>query len=161
MGRPRKPLWPPGHRGFESLTLRHVDERYRLVEADPDLDDYLRLRAESGRTPKRVEQAERALAGSWLTVRVEDTTDGSTVGMGRVVGDGGWYFQIADMAVLPEHQGRGIGNAVLAHLVDAIRDRVPAEPYITLMADAPGRPLYAKHGFVDTAPHSIGMVLPS
>ena len=23
MGRPRKPLWPPGHRGFESHTLRH------------------------------------------------------------------------------------------------------------------------------------------
>ena len=22
MGRPRKPLWPPGHRGFESPTLR-------------------------------------------------------------------------------------------------------------------------------------------
>ena len=22
MGRPRKPLWPPGHQGFESLTLR-------------------------------------------------------------------------------------------------------------------------------------------
>ena len=23
MGRPRKPLWPPGHRGFESHTFRH------------------------------------------------------------------------------------------------------------------------------------------
>jgi hypothetical protein len=22
MGRPRKPLWPPGHRGFESHTFR-------------------------------------------------------------------------------------------------------------------------------------------
>jgi GNAT superfamily N-acetyltransferase len=137
-----------------------VDERYRLVEGAPAVEDYLRLRAESGLTPKRVEQAERALAGTWFAVRVEDRTDGSTVAMGRVVGDGGWYFQIADMATLPGHQGRGIGNAVLAHLVDAIRSRAPAEPYITLMADAPGRPLYAKHGFVDTAPHSIGMVLP-
>ena len=138
-----------------------MDPRYRLVEVAPALEDYLRLRAESGLTPKRPEQAERALAGTWLAVRVEDTTDGSTVAMGRVVGDGGWYFQIADMATLPEHQGRGIGNAVLAHLVDAIRTRAPAEPYITLMADGPGRALYAKHGFVDTAPHSIGMVLPN
>jgi GNAT superfamily N-acetyltransferase len=137
-----------------------MDERYRLVEDVPAIDDYLRLRAVSGLSPKRAEQAELALAGTWFAVRVEDTTDGSTVAMGRVVGDGGWYFQIADMATLPEHQGRGIGNAVLAHLIDAIRTRAPAEPYITLMADAPGRPLYAKHGFVDTAPHSIGMVLP-
>jgi GNAT superfamily N-acetyltransferase len=136
-----------------------MDERYRLVEDAPTVPDYVRLRADSGLSPKRPEQAEAALAGSWLTVRVEDTTDGSTVGMGRIVGDGGWYFQIADMAVLPEHQHRGIGAAVLDHLLDAIRDQAPDDPYVTLMADAPGRVLYARHGFVDTAPHSIGMVL--
>jgi len=33
--------------------------------------------------------------------------------MGRVIGDGGWYFHIVDMAVLPEHQRRGLGDAVL------------------------------------------------
>jgi ribosomal protein S18 acetylase RimI-like enzyme len=135
-----------------------MDARYRLTEADPTVAEYLLLRAESGLSPKRPEQAEGALAGAWLTVRVEDTTDGSVVGMGRVVGDGGWYFQIADMAVLPGHQRRGIGEAVLAHLLDAIRTRAPDGAYITLMADAPGRRLYARHGFVDTAPHSIGMV---
>ena len=32
MGRPRKPLWPPGHRGFESLTLRHATNS---VSSDP------------------------------------------------------------------------------------------------------------------------------
>jgi ribosomal protein S18 acetylase RimI-like enzyme len=136
-----------------------MDDRYRLVEADPTVPDYLRLRAESGLSPKRADQAEAALAGSWRTVRVEDTTDGSVVGMGRIVGDGGWYFQIADMAVLPGHQHRGIGAAVLTHLLAVIRAEAPADPYVTLMADAPGRPLYARHGFVDTAPHSIGMVL--
>jgi ribosomal protein S18 acetylase RimI-like enzyme len=136
-----------------------MDERYRIVEADPSVPDYLRLRAESGLSPKRADQAEAALAGSWLTVRVEDSSDRSTVGMGRIVGDGGWYFQIADMAVLPDHQHRGIGAAVLTHLLAAIEDRAPADPYVTLMADAPGRALYARHGFVDTAPHSIGMVL--
>jgi GNAT superfamily N-acetyltransferase len=138
-----------------------MDERYHLIEGAPSVEDYLRLRADSGLTPKRAEQAELALAGTWFAVRVEDTTDGSTVAMGRVVGDGGWYFQVADMATLPDHQGRGIGGAVLACLVDAIRTKAPAEPYITLMADVPGRPLYAKHGFVDTLPHSLGMVLPN
>ena len=31
--------------------------------------------------------------------------DGEAVGMGRVVGDGGLFFQVVDIAVLPEHHG--------------------------------------------------------
>ncbi|WP_370260313.1 hypothetical protein [Cryobacterium sp. TMT3-29-2] len=33
--------------------------------------------------------------------------------MGRIIGDGGWYFHIADMATLPEFQGRGLGRRSL------------------------------------------------
>jgi ribosomal protein S18 acetylase RimI-like enzyme len=77
--------------------------------------------------------------------------------MGRVIGDGGWYFHIADMATLPEHQGRGLGRRVLVDLLAQIDDEAPAEPYVTLMADAPGRRLYESLGFVETAPKSLGM----
>jgi len=31
------------------------------------------------------------------------------VGMGRLIGGAGWHFQVLDMAVLPEHQRRGLG----------------------------------------------------
>ena len=79
--------------------------------------------------------------------------------MGRVIGDGGWYFHIADMAVLPEHQHRGIGDALLNSLIECIRRAAPSEPCITLLADRPGQQLYARHGFVPTAPNSIGMKL--
>lgn len=64
------------------------------------------------------------------------------------------------MATLPAHQGRGIGRAILDWLVAEIRAAAPANPYITLMADGPGRPLYRKVGFVETAPRSLGMWLP-
>jgi hypothetical protein len=30
--------------------------------------------------------------------------------MGRVIGDGGWYFHVVDMAVLPEHQRRDLSG---------------------------------------------------
>ena len=30
-----------------------------------------------------------------------------TVGMGRVIGDGGWYFHVVDMAVLPTTSAAG------------------------------------------------------
>jgi GNAT superfamily N-acetyltransferase len=79
--------------------------------------------------------------------------------MGRIIGDGGWYFHIVDMAVLPEHQRRGIGDVILTSLIDRIRREAPAEPYISLLADAPGRRLYERHGFVPTAPQSVGMKL--
>ena len=79
--------------------------------------------------------------------------------MGRVIGDGGCFFQVVDMAVVPEHQRRGIGDAVLTHLLDRIRDAAPPGAYVSLLADPPGRRLYAKHGFRETAPLSIGMAL--
>ena len=77
--------------------------------------------------------------------------------MGRVLGDGGWYFHVVDMAVLPEHQRRGLGAAVLGWLLDEIRAGAPPNPWVTLMADAPGRPLYEGFGFTQTAPGSLGM----
>ncbi|GAB1312424.1 Acetyltransferase (GNAT) domain-containing protein [Madurella fahalii] len=83
-----------------------------------------------------------------------------TVAMGRVIGDGGWYFHIADMAVVPAHQRKGLGEAVLKHLVAHIRANAPPRPYITLLADEPGRRLYARNGFVETMPGSLGMMLP-
>jgi GNAT superfamily N-acetyltransferase len=131
---------------------------FRLVEGPPPLADYVRLRADSGLSPRTEAQAEGALANSWRWCHVVD--DGEVVGMGRVLGDGGWYFHIADMATLPAFQGHGIGRAILEWLIGQIREHAPADPYITLMADAPGRPLYRRLGFVETAPRSLGMWLP-
>lgn len=130
-----------------------------LVEGPPSLEDYRRLRAESGLSPKTVEQVSAGLHGAWTAWHVLDESTGETVGMGRVLGDGGWYFHIVDMAVLPSHQRRGIGAAMLRTLLATIRERAPEGAYVTLMADTPGRPLYAAHGFVETAPGTVGMVL--
>jgi GNAT superfamily N-acetyltransferase len=69
--------------------------------------------------------------------------------MGRVIGDGGWYFVIADMATLPEHQRHGIGGAILDSLLEDIQARAPQGAYVSLTADPPGRPLYASRGFTD------------
>lgn len=134
-------------------------EPYRLIPSAPPVQAYLRLRADAGLTPKRADQATAALAGSWLAVHVVETATGTPVAMGRVIGDGGWYFQIADMAVLPEHQRQGLGDRVLTELLARIRAEAPPGAWVTLMADPPGRRLYARHGFRETAPESLGMAL--
>jgi GNAT superfamily N-acetyltransferase len=87
----------------------------------------------------------------------EATTE--TVGMGRLLGDGGWYFHVIDMAVLPEHQRRGLGDVILTALLDRVRTHAPQGAFVNLLADAPGIALYRRHGFVPTSPTSDGMAL--
>lgn len=115
----------------------------------PTVDEYVRLRAEAGLTPRSREEARPALANSWAWVHVR--VDGEAVAMGRVIGDGGWYFHIADMATLPQFQRRGIGRAVLEALLDRIHAASPGTPWVTLFADAAGVPLYRSLGFVPNA----------
>ncbi len=116
------------------------------------------MRRESGLSPKTPAQAAAAIAGSWAFRHARDADD-NAVGMGRIVGDGGWYFVVADMATLPGHQGRGIGSAILDALLQQVRDAAPDGAYVTLIADPPGRALYASRGFVDVAPDRTGMAL--
>jgi GNAT superfamily N-acetyltransferase len=116
-----------------------VEATYSLRAEPPATSDYVALRAAAGLSIRTPEQAEKALAGSWAACHVTDQ-DGVTVGMGRVVGDGGWYFLIADMAVHPDHQRRGIGDAILTWLLAQIRDQAPSGAYVTLMADRAGAP---------------------
>ncbi len=133
---------------------------YTLHDSPPTVDDYLRLRAESGLSPKTRAQAEAGVGGAWAACHVAHDASGHVVGMGRILGDGGWYFHIVDMAVLPDHQRRGLGDEILRWLVGRIRTDAPPGAWITLLADAPGRRLYERHGFVDTAPGSVGMAIP-
>jgi len=141
-----------------------VDERalpagYRLAEGPPSVADYLHLRVSTGLSPRRRDQAEAALAGSWAAVHVAHELDGTTVGMGRLLGDGGWYFHVVDMAVLPGHQRRGLGDVILSELLERIRREAPAGAHVNLIADGRRHRLYARHGFAPTAPASIGMAL--
>jgi GNAT superfamily N-acetyltransferase len=140
------------------VTAADLGPDYTLVSGPPSAEAYLRLRELAGLTPKRPDQAEAAVRGGWAAVHVVHREDGP-VGMGRVIGDGGWYFHIADMAVLPAHQRKGIGDAILSTLLALIRDGAPPGAWVTLLADPPGRGLYARHGFRETAPDSLGMAL--
>ena len=122
----------------------------------PAVDDYLRLRKESGLSERTREEAENGIDGAWAACHVVHVESGETAGMGRVISDGGWYFHVIDMAVLPHHQRKGIGDAIMTALLRKIDDANP-NAYVNLAADPPGRRLYARHGFVESAPATVGM----
>jgi ribosomal protein S18 acetylase RimI-like enzyme len=123
----------------------------------PSVDEYCALRVDCGLSAKSREAAERGLAGTWFGITLRD--DERAIGMGRVVGDGGCFFQIVDIAVLPAYQRRGLGARIMDALVQHVRARAPSSAYVSLLADGAANQLYAKFGFRETAPASIGMAL--
>jgi GNAT superfamily N-acetyltransferase len=128
---------------------------YILYAETPCAEDYLRLRVVSGLTPKTLEGAAAGLPNTVFAVVVRHQD--RAVGMGRVIGDGGLFFQVVDIAVSPEHQGKGLGKAIVAALVERLRAVAPKGAYVSLMADGEAHRLYAQFGFAMTAPRSVGM----
>ena len=132
-----------------------LEEGYTLKSAIPPVEDYLRLRMEAGLTPHRRAAALAGLPNSIVSVVVEFGT--ANVGMGRVVGDGGLFFQVVDIAVLPAHQGKGLGKAIMRNLMVRLARTLTAPAYVSLIADGDASHLYARHGFAPVAPKSQGM----
>ncbi|MFJ9692497.1 GNAT family N-acetyltransferase [Kitasatospora sp. NPDC101183] len=129
---------------------------YEIRVGVPDVATFRGLRTGAGMTDRPAEAVAAGLTNTWHGVTVHHPEAG-VVGMGRVVGDGGTVYQVADVCVLPEHQGRGLGGRIMAALVGALEERAVPGAYVSLIADGPADKLYARHGFVPTAPHSIGM----
>ncbi|MES5045888.1 GNAT family N-acetyltransferase [Rhizobium nepotum] len=128
---------------------------YRIECRIPNVDDYLRLRHQSGLSPFTREAAEKGLPNSIFGVSV--MSGDAVVGMGRIIGDGGCFFQVTDIAITPEHQGRGLGKMIMAALSDYIESQLPESAYVSLIADGQANRLYRQFGFTETAPRSVGM----
>lgn len=127
---------------------------YELAAETPALEDYLRLRIVAGLTPKTEAAAIAGLPGTWFAVVVR--RQGHAVGMGRIIGDGGLFFQIVDVAIEPAHQGLGLGKAIMAALMDRL-SRDARGAYVSLIADGEAHHLYSQYGFALTTPRSVGM----
>ena len=83
---------------------------------------FLDLYTSVGWEPPCEAQVVAALRNSLATFVAFD--DGKPVGMARLMGDGGMSFFIKDFAVLPSHQGKGIGTGLLCALERYIRDTI-------------------------------------
>ena len=130
---------------------------YRIEHAAPSIDDHFRLRRLGGLSEFSREAVERGLPGSVFSVLVKYKN--SVVGMGRIIGDGGCFFQVVDIVVEPDHQGRGLGKWIMSELIEFANRELPETAFVSLMADVPANHLYEQFGFVKTAPRSVGMSL--
>ncbi|MBE3023979.1 GNAT family N-acetyltransferase [Janthinobacterium sp. GW458P] len=130
---------------------------YTTRLAIPAIATYQQLRVAAGLSAKTTEAAAKGLPNSLFAVQV--LLGDTVVGMGRIIGDGGCFYQVADIAVLPAHQGKGLGKLIMREIMRFIDGEVPPSAYVSLIADGQAQDLYAQFGFRHTAPASVGMAL--
>ena len=101
-----------------------------------------------------------SLAGSCCGAVVLDET-GTFVAMGRVVGDGAFFFYVQDVAVHPDHRRQGLGTAVMQRLSAQVTAFAGGTAFLGLFSTPEAEQLYQGTGFAPR-PGLMGMwqVLP-
>ena len=131
---------------------------YEIKHEIPSVKDYIEIRLKAGLSRKSEEAATIGLKNSILGVVVY--FNGLPIGIGRIIGDGGCFFEITDMAVLPEHQNKGVGSMIMNSLVLWLKENAPVTAYVSLMADHGTPEFYEKFGFIKAElPKSAGMYM--
>ena len=132
-----------------------MDDGSELIEREPTVEEYSRLRASAGWSERTVEAMETSLANGLYGVCL--ASDGETIGCGRVIGDGGMYFYIQDVIVLPEFQGRGLGARLMDAVMAYLERSAPPGAFIGLMAAKGVAGFYERYGFERRAEDAPGM----
>ena len=121
----------------------------------PTAEEFVNLRLLAGLSARDIRGVKIGLVNSNYMVTFRDGD--LLVGMGRIIGDGMTTFQIADMAVHPNYQGKGLGRAIMAELMKWLEENATPNSYVSLIADGDAKFLYEKFGFEVTILYSIGM----
>lgn len=128
---------------------------YIFIERSPTFEEYKRLREAVGWDNVGIEAMEIGLRNSLFSVCV--IHQGEIIACGRVVGDGGIYFYIQDIIVLPEFQRKGIGKRVMDILMRFLASHANSNAFIGLMAAKGVSKFYQKYGFKERPPDRPGM----
>ncbi len=123
-----------------------MTDAYDLVERAPTLSEYRQICTAVGWDTLINFAAAAASLGNSL-YHVVALYEHAIVGMARIVGDGAMYFYIQDVAVLPAHQGHGVGGLLMEHVVAYLRSHAPAQAFVGLFAAEGTHPLYERYGF--------------
>src|SRR3972149_2452309 len=118
-------------RDLPSLEGRKMDE-YILGERSPTVGEYRKLREAVGWGNLDAEAMDIGLRNSLFSVCV--IHKGEVIGCGRVVGDGGIYFYVQDIIVLPEFQKKGIGKFIMDAVMSYLRSHARPNAFIGLIA---------------------------
>ena len=134
-----------------------MTERYQVVERIPTVEEYNRVRRAAGLTVKDETAAHRGLSNTLYGVCI--LHEGEAVGIGRVIGDGGLFYDIVDVAVVAGHQGKGLGEMIMNALMGYLHAHARPSSIICLMANKGVAPFYEKFGFQARDADMPGMII--
>ena len=86
------------------------------------VEEYNLLRASAGWRTIHPEQAKAGIEGSAF---ITAATDGlKTIGVARLIWDGGYSALIKDVLVLPDYQGKGIGKEMVNRILGFLESKL-------------------------------------
>ena len=132
-----------------------MNEGYVLVERNPTLEEYQRLRGAVGWGDVETKAIEVGLQNSLFSVCV--ILENEVIGCGRVTGDGGIYFYIQDIIVLPEFQGKRIGRRIMDAIMEYLEAHAHNGAFVGLMAAKGVSKFYERYGFKERPSDAPGM----
>jgi len=126
-----------------------------IVERLPTVEEYQALRRAVGWAEVDAQAVARGLTSSLFSVCVMH--EGNVIGCGRVVGDGGIYFYVQDVMILPAYQRQGLGRRIMDAIMAYIAAHAGSNSFIGLMAANGVAPFYYRYGFSERPPNRPGM----
>lgn len=111
------------------------------------VEDYNNLRKSAGW--QEVEPSQVKIGLENTAYQIAAVLNGQTIGMARVISDGGYIAFIADVIVHPEHQRKGIGRVMLQQILSHLKSNLkPGERIgVHLMAAKGKEVFYRELGF--------------
>lgn len=125
---------------FTSGTYEFDDDPGR-VDRDA-VWEFLSTQAYWGKFRTRAD-LEAQLASAWRVVGVYETATGRQVGFARAISDGVAYAYLADVFILPDARGAGLGKELVATMID----RGPGASFRWTLHTADAHGLYRQYGF--------------
>lgn len=121
-------------------------------------EEYMKLREAVGWGLFPLEEAEAGLSNSYIWCLRDNEASGRPIGIGRVIWDHGYVMYIADIIVIPEYQGNGLGRVIMEQVMDFIHEQLkPGYRFMVSLCSAKGKDeFYKKFGFVVRPNDDVG-----
>lgn len=127
-----------------------------ITKEFPQNQEYMDLRAAAGLPEVEIPAIATALNRSVLSLLARDDHH-RLIGMGRVVGDGAFYFQLVDIMVAASQRDQGLEEMIVSELLSRLEKIAPSGAEVTVITDVSGIKLYQHAGFKLLYPDRYGM----
>ncbi len=101
---------------------------------------------------------QRAKRGVSNSINFVALNNNETIGMVRIITDYGYVAYIADLVILPEYQGKGVGKALIQKVTKYLNTNLNCgEGILMVLVSAKGKEsFYEKLGFVNRPNENFG-----